>query len=44
MVTETDPTKIYSITNKFIDMFMQAMGIFAYVWLMLYLIVALIDK
>ena len=44
MVTESDPTKFYAVTNKFIDMFMQAMGIFAYVWLMLYLIVALIDK
>ena len=44
MVTETDPTKIYAITNRFSDLFMQATGIFASVWLMLYLMVALLYK
>jgi len=44
MITESDPTKFYVITNKFIDKFMQATGIFAYLWMMLYLLVALLDK
>ena len=44
MATETDLTRFYAVTNKFIDRFMQATGIFAYVWLMLYVTVALLDK
>ena len=44
MITESNSTKVYDITNKFIDKFMQATGILAYAWIMLYLVVALLDK
>lgn len=40
----TNSTKIYSLANKIIDRFMLAMGIFAYVWILAFLLVAMIDK
>ena len=39
-----DSAKIYAMANKIIDRFMLATGIFAYVWILAFLLVAMIDK
>lgn len=44
MHSESDPTKFYAMANKAIDCFMQVTGIVAYVWLLVYLLVAIIER
>jgi len=44
MQTHSSPKKISEVANMVIDKFMMATGIFAYVWILAFLLVGMIEK
>jgi hypothetical protein len=44
MQTHTAPKKVSEVVNSAIKKFMMATGIFAYVWILAFLLVGMIDK